>query len=127
MTAVLLLMGLVLGTLYSWMFSSQNTVLDTSERLRNLDEARTLMATMTKDIRTAVRTEAGTSPFLVADKENSSFYANLDTTARRSSSASYIDSPGPSLRSRSGRTTRRRSCRSISTADRPTEYCRPRA
>jgi hypothetical protein len=78
--SVLLILGLVLGTLYSTMFSSQKTVLDTNERLRNLDEARTLMATVSKDVRTAVRTEAGTSPFLVADVSNAWFYANLETT-----------------------------------------------
>ena len=91
-TAVLLLMGLVLGTLYSSMYSSQNTVLDTSERLRNLDEARTLIATITKDIRTAVRTEAGTSPFLKADKEEVVFYANLETTAAPKLVRIFIDS-----------------------------------
>jgi hypothetical protein len=90
-TAVLLLMGLVLGTLYSSMYSSQNTVLDTNERLRNLDEARTLIATITKDVRTAVRTEAGTSPFLRADKEDVVFYANLETTAAPKLVRIFID------------------------------------
>ena len=85
-------MGLVLGTLYSSMYSSQNTVLDTSERLRNLDEARTLIVTITKDIRTAVRTEAGTSPFLKADKEEVVFYANLETTAAPKLVRIFIDS-----------------------------------
>ena len=56
---VLLLLGLVLGTLYSTIYSSQNTVIGTNERLRNLDEARVLVATMTKDIRTAVRNHGG--------------------------------------------------------------------
>jgi hypothetical protein len=90
-TAVLLIMGLVLGVVYSTIFSSQNTVLDTNERMRNLDEARTLIATMSKDIRTAVRTEAGTSPFLVADSENMWFYANIETTSAPKLVHLYID------------------------------------
>ena len=78
-TVVLLILGLILGTLYSTIFSSQNTVLNTNERLRNLDEARTLIATLTKDVRTAVRLRAGTSPFVTAQARAAEFYANLDT------------------------------------------------
>ena len=90
-SAVLLTMGLVLAAVYSSVYSGQNTVLDSNERIRNLDEARTLMATMSKDVRTAVRTEAGTSPFLLADTSNMWFYANLETTSAPRLVHLYID------------------------------------
>ncbi|GIU87958.1 MAG: hypothetical protein KatS3mg009_2473 [Acidimicrobiia bacterium] len=59
---------------------SSDTVTGTGERLRNLEEARNLVAVTAKDIRTAVRLEAGTSPFVLADDREAIFYANLDTT-----------------------------------------------
>jgi hypothetical protein len=90
-TAVLFILGLVLATVYSTIWSGQHTVSDASERLRNLDEARSLMATITKDVRTAVRTEAGTSPFLKADKEEVVFYANLETTSAPKLVRVYVD------------------------------------
>ena len=46
----------------------------------NLDEARTLMAVTTKDIRTATRLQAGTSPFVQATNTDVTFYANLNNT-----------------------------------------------
>jgi hypothetical protein len=91
MVTVLLLLGLILGTVYSTIFSSQNNVVTTTERLRNLDEARTIMAAATKDVRTAVRLEAGTSPFLRADAKEAVFYANLDTTDAPKLVQVYID------------------------------------
>jgi Tfp pilus assembly protein PilW len=76
-----LLLGVVLGTVYSGIWSAGDTVSRTGERLQNLDEARTLIAVASKDVRTAVRLSAGTSPFTLADRNEAIFYANLDTTS----------------------------------------------
>jgi hypothetical protein len=62
-------------------FSANNAVMGASLRLENLDQARTLMASLTKDVRTAVHLSAGTSPFIVADANHATFYANLSTTS----------------------------------------------
>lgn len=50
----------------------------TEKRLANLDEARILMAVSTKDVRTATRLQAGTSPFTLANKREVVFFANLN-------------------------------------------------
>lgn len=47
-------------------------------RLENLEEGRLLMQVLTKDIRTAARLDATSSPFLLADDEEVLFYANLN-------------------------------------------------
>lgn len=74
------LLSLVLATVYSGIFVSSDTITGTGERLRNLEEARALVSVTTKDLRTAVRLQAGTSPFLLADDRETIFYGNLDTT-----------------------------------------------
>ncbi|HEX4492531.1 MAG TPA: hypothetical protein VH914_15090 [Acidimicrobiia bacterium] len=76
----LLLLGVVMGTVMTGTFSANNAVMGASLRLENLDQARTLMASLTKDVRTAVHLSAGTSPFIVADANHATFYANLSTT-----------------------------------------------
>ncbi|MGQ0825744.1 MAG: PulJ/GspJ family protein [Actinomycetota bacterium] len=78
---VVLLLSIIMATIYSGLFAAETTVSGTSERLRNLEEARTLIAVATKDVRTAVRLSAGTSPFVTADDTEAVFYANLDTVA----------------------------------------------
>jgi prepilin-type N-terminal cleavage/methylation domain-containing protein len=47
-------------------------------RLENLDEARVLMQVLTKDVRTTTRLETTTSPFVLADDNEVTFYANLN-------------------------------------------------
>lgn len=78
--AVLAILLVVTGTVYGGVASTQNAIHGTDERLRNLDEARVLMAATSKDVRTAVRLSAGSSPFVLADLNEAIFYANLDTT-----------------------------------------------
>jgi hypothetical protein len=80
MAVTLLLLGVVMGTVMTGTFSAQHAVTGATLRLENLDQARTLMASLTKDIRTAVHLSAGTSPFIVADGNHATFYANLSTT-----------------------------------------------
>lgn len=73
------IMTVVMATVYQGFASTQNAVAGTDERLRNLDEARVLMAATSKDMRTAVRLSAGSSPFILAAGNETTFYANLDT------------------------------------------------
>jgi hypothetical protein len=49
------------------------------------------MATASKDVRTAVRLSAGTSPFVTADKNEAVFYGNIDTTTAPKKVRIYID------------------------------------
>lgn len=74
----LLILGLVMVFLFSSIESAERSVATTKLRVTNLDEARTLMAVLTKDIRTATRLTAGTAPFASATDRDVVFYANLD-------------------------------------------------
>jgi prepilin-type N-terminal cleavage/methylation domain-containing protein len=64
-------------------------------RLQNLDQARVLMDTVSKDIRTAAVLQAGTSPFTQANGTHVTFYANLNTTTAPSRVDIYVDSTDP--------------------------------
>jgi hypothetical protein len=81
MVTTVALIGIVMSTVMVGAFSAQNAIMGSGTRLENLDQARTLMASLTKDVRTAVRLSAGTSPFTVADGNHAVFYANLSTTS----------------------------------------------
>ena len=78
--ATLMLLSIVLTVVYSSVDSAQNAITGEQSRLANLDEARTLMAVTTKDIRTAARLQAGTSAFASAQDRDVTFYANLNNT-----------------------------------------------
>ena len=85
------LMMVVLVAIYQGFSSTQTALENTGSRLRNLDEARVLIAATTKDVRTAVRLQAGTSPFTVADARTATFYANLDTTSAPKKVTIFVD------------------------------------
>lgn len=91
MTATLLLLSIVMVVLYQGMTSTTNAAEGSNQRLQNLDEARTLMTVTSKDMRTAVRLSAGTSPFVVADRNEVVFYANLDTAGAPKKVHIYVD------------------------------------
>jgi hypothetical protein len=76
--AVCTILGIVLAMVYSGINSAGQAIGGTEKRLANLDEARILMAVSTKDVRTATRLQAGTSPFTLANKRELVFYANLN-------------------------------------------------
>lgn len=78
LSITLLILGLVMAFLFSSIESAERTVAATKLRVTNLDEARTLMAVLTKDLRTATRLQAGTAPFVNANDRDVTFYANLD-------------------------------------------------
>jgi hypothetical protein len=78
LVAVTLMLGMVLLVVYQGIDSMTSAIGGTERRLANLDEARVLMAVATKDVRTATRLQAGTSPFSLANKREVTFYANLN-------------------------------------------------
>jgi hypothetical protein len=88
---VVALLGVVLTMVYAGINSAGQAIGGVEKRLANLDEARILMAVTTKDVRTATRLQAGTSPFVLADKREVIFYANLNNSG---SSGSVVNN-GP--------------------------------
>jgi len=82
----LALLSVVLVVVYEGIGSFGAAFEGGTERLVNLDEGRTLMAVSTKDMRTATRLSAGTSPFVLADKREVIFYGNLNP---------IVGTPGP--------------------------------
>jgi hypothetical protein len=78
LTAAVVLLSIVMTFVYKAVDTTQYAIAGENARLVNLDEARTLMAVMTKDIRTATRLTAGTSPFIVGQDKEVTFYANLN-------------------------------------------------
>jgi prepilin-type N-terminal cleavage/methylation domain-containing protein len=85
-------LAVVLAGAYQGLSALQNTSVGAHERLVNLDEARLLMSSLTKDIRTAARLQPEASPFVYADADEVIFYANLNTTAGPSRVSIYVDS-----------------------------------
>ena len=85
------LLAIVMFAVFQGVASTQAALESTDSRLRNLDEARVLMAATSKDLRTAVRLQSGTSPFVVADGLTTTFYANLDTISAPKQVRIYID------------------------------------
>jgi Prokaryotic N-terminal methylation motif len=75
---VVMLLGIVLTMVYEGIDSAGQAIGGAEKRLANLDEARVLMAVSTKDVRTATRLQAGTSPFTLADARELIFFANLN-------------------------------------------------
>jgi hypothetical protein len=92
MTTLTVILGIVLVTFSAF---ERNATFD-SYRLENLDEGRVIMATMTKDIRTATMLQAGTSPFIKATQVEMQFYANLNvTTGGPNLVRIYVDTTNP--------------------------------
>ncbi|MCU1427343.1 MAG: hypothetical protein JWL83_1343 [Actinomycetia bacterium] len=89
--ATLALMGIVMGVIFQGIVSTTKATEGAGARLQNLDEARVLMATASKDVRTAVRLSAGTSPFTNADTTDAVFYGNIDTTSAPKKIHIYVD------------------------------------
>jgi prepilin-type N-terminal cleavage/methylation domain-containing protein len=84
-------LALVLTFVYQVMMSVQRNTYNANQRLENLEEARVLMATMTKDIRTAARPDPASSPFLTANSTEAVFYANLNQFSAPVRVRIYVD------------------------------------
>lgn len=91
MLVAVVVLAAVLAGAYQALANMQTASVGASERLINLDEARILMATLTKDIRTAARPDPTASPFLYADPTKIQFYANINTTTGPQLVTVYID------------------------------------
>lgn len=78
--ATITVLSMVLGFVYAGTGSLREAVEGTDRRLQNLGEARILMSTLSKDLRTAVRPAPTDSPFVVADANHVELYANLNPT-----------------------------------------------
>lgn len=80
MVMTVALLGLVMVTVYGGLWSMTDAVTGTERRLENLDQARVLMATTSKDLRTATTLQAGSAAFLLAADKEAVFYANLNNS-----------------------------------------------
>src|SRR4030043_141316 len=85
---VVVLLGIVAAFVLQAVASYERAATGGIRRLENLDEARVLMAVMTKDVRTAAKLDASLSPFVpaadpdvaLADDKEGTFYAYLNMT-----------------------------------------------
>lgn len=74
------ILSVILGFVLPAFSSIQRADVGNALRNENLGEARVLMGTVSKDIRTAARISSTSSPFLLADDREVTFYANLNLT-----------------------------------------------
>jgi type II secretory pathway pseudopilin PulG len=91
MAVVMTILSLLMLSAAQVLFSTSDGTFGSDERNVNLNEGRLFMATVTKDLRTATRLSAGTSPFLLAADREAKFYANLDTTTGPQLVHLYVD------------------------------------
>ena len=95
MVIVTAILGLVMAVVIGAFVAVQRNVANQDIRLENLDEGRVMMATLSKDIRTATILTGGSSPFVVADWNRVKFYGNLDTTGAPNLIEIYVDAANP--------------------------------
>jgi hypothetical protein len=95
MVMVTAVLGLVVAVVFAAFIAVQRNVASQDIRLENLDEGRVMMATLSKDIRTATILTGGTSPFVIADGNRVKFYANLDTTGAPNLVEIFVDPTNP--------------------------------
>ncbi len=90
MMVVMLLLGIILAFTTQTVASFQRAATGGERRIENLNEGRTLMQVITKDIRTAAKLSASTAPFpdtaptdgvTQANDNELVFYANLNLTS----------------------------------------------
>lgn len=90
---VVAILGVVMLFALQSVASFETAAMGGIRRLENLDEARVLMQVVSKDVRTTTRLDTTTSPFVLADDFEVTFYANLNlTTACPKRIHLYVDS-----------------------------------
>jgi hypothetical protein len=94
--AVLMIMGIVMTFVGQAFVSVHSDATGADIRLQNLDEARILINTLTKDVRTAAMITGGSTPFVLAEPTKLTFYGNLNTTTVPNKIEIYLDSTNPS-------------------------------
>ena len=87
----LTMLAFVLAGVYQGLNNLMSSTTEAEERIVNLDEARVLMATVTKDLRTATRLESTTSPFVYADQRKIVFHANINTNTGPNLVTVFVD------------------------------------
>jgi hypothetical protein len=95
MAVSLTILSIVLAAVIQGFISMQFAATGADLRLQNLDQARVLMDTVSKDLRTAAVLQAGTPPFTLAAGTHVTFYANLYTTTAPSRVDIYVDGTDP--------------------------------
>ncbi len=85
------ILAIILAVMYRGLDNIQTTAVGSEERLVNLEESRLMMATVTKDLRTAARLSVGSSPFDLANSREVTFYANIGSTNGPSKVHIYVD------------------------------------
>lgn len=90
----ILVLGFVLSGLYQGLDNLQTTSSGAHERLVNLDEARVLIETLSKDVRTATRLTPTSPPLEYADYRRVIFYARLNTTGQPVQITISVDAEG---------------------------------
>lgn len=88
---VMLLLGATLTVMYRGLASMTRAAIGTQGRLVNLDEARVVIGTVTKDLRTAARLTPDTSPFDYANEQEVIFYGNIESLAAPKKIHIYVD------------------------------------
>ncbi|MFZ4585735.1 MAG: PulJ/GspJ family protein [Acidimicrobiia bacterium] len=86
------LLSLVMAVIYGAMISATRAVDGANQRLNNLSEARLVIDTATKDMRTATRLTASGSAFVTAKDNEVIFYGNLNPTLGPKKIRIYVDS-----------------------------------
>jgi prepilin-type N-terminal cleavage/methylation domain-containing protein len=87
----MMLLGIALTVMYRGLASMNRTAVGATGRLVNLDEARVLMSTITKDLRTAARLTPESAPFTFAHEREVTFYANINTSEAPKKVHIYVD------------------------------------
>jgi prepilin-type N-terminal cleavage/methylation domain-containing protein len=95
MAVSLTILSIVVAAIIQGFIAMQFAATGADLRLQNLDQARVLMDTVSKDLRTAAIPQAGQPPFLTATSTHIYFYANLNTTTAPSKVDLYVDSTNP--------------------------------
>jgi prepilin-type N-terminal cleavage/methylation domain-containing protein len=95
MATAMLILTIVLAAVIQGFISMQFAATGADLRLQNLDQARVLMDTVSKDIRTAAIPVSGSPPFITATTTHLYFYANLNTTTAPSKVDLYVDPADP--------------------------------
>ena len=90
------ILSIVVAFVMTGFSSFQSSAATDDLKLQNLDEARLLMDTVSKDIRTAAYVQAGSPAFTTADVTHVIFTANLLTTTYPNQVEIYIDTTVPS-------------------------------
>jgi len=89
---VMIVMSIILTFVYQVLITTQRTTFAANVRLENLEEARVLMATITKDLRTAARLNPTSSPFILpTTADEVTFYAYLNTFTQPVRVHIYVD------------------------------------